>query len=242
MIRTFFLSWVLPLGGACIQVETDRLLARHLAAANAVFTDADPQRDMGPAPLTGVRRVFSAEEMTALARRYGMSVKAPLAGACFERSVHLLSEEALLPILTEALAMPAATIELVEYSRYAIPAGTLEFPRAGLGANGFWRGRVVYAEGRSATIWARIRIRDRESGEVVSPAKEHPVGAVRGPKEIERGDAVRVEVSSGGVLLAFQAAAESSGRIGDTVLVKNPSNGRRFQAQVLDKGKVAIRK
>ena len=43
-------------------------------------------------------------------------------------------------------------------------------------------------------------------------------------------------VTSGAALLRFQADAESSGRRGDNVLVRNPENGKLFQARVEGKG------
>ena len=49
-------------------------------------------------------------------------------------------------------------------------------------------------------------------------------------------------VISGGVLLAFDSQAESSGHIGEQVTVKNPISGQRFRGVVEDKGKVIVRK
>jgi flagella basal body P-ring formation protein FlgA len=62
------------------------------------------------------------------------------------------------------------------------------------------------------------------------------------PQAIARGDQVRVEVHSGAVLLAFDAAAESSGHTGEAVTVRNPANGQRFRAVVEGPGKVGIQK
>jgi flagella basal body P-ring formation protein FlgA len=60
--------------------------------------------------------------------------------------------------------------------------------------------------------------------------------------DIERGDRVAVEVTVGGAILDFEATAESSGRAGDTILMKNPDNGRSFQAKIQDKGHVLVEK
>ncbi len=62
------------------------------------------------------------------------------------------------------------------------------------------------------------------------------------PPQVERGEKVDVQVQSGDAYLEFQAEAESPGRVGDLVFLRNPENGRRFQARVEGKGKVAIRK
>jgi hypothetical protein len=62
------------------------------------------------------------------------------------------------------------------------------------------------------------------------------------PTAVKRGDKVAVSVTTGSVLLTFQSEAESSGRVGDTVIVRNPANGNRFVARVQDQGKVVVQK
>jgi flagella basal body P-ring formation protein FlgA len=58
--------------------------------------------------------------------------------------------------------------------------------------------------------------------------------------DVERGDRVEVEVKVGAAILDFSATAESSGRAGDSIMVKNPENGRTFQAKIQDKGHVLV--
>jgi flagella basal body P-ring formation protein FlgA len=60
------------------------------------------------------------------------------------------------------------------------------------------------------------------------------------PREVERGDKVTVDVNVGDAHLSFDAIAETSAHTGESVLIKNPENGRRFQAKVECKGKVVI--
>jgi len=60
--------------------------------------------------------------------------------------------------------------------------------------------------------------------------------------DVERGENVSVEVLAGLAKISFEAIAESSGRIGETVLIKNPQNGRYFQARIDSKGKVSVHK
>jgi flagella basal body P-ring formation protein FlgA len=203
---------------------------------------------------------------------------------CFERAAESLTAEKLLPALQASL--PGALIEILDFSRYAVPAGTLEFKRDGLTPAGFWRGRVVY-EGRSAPVWAKVRVTWEQTwveaietlapGRVIEAAqltirKEQraPFGApiadsveqiigrktartiragepifvsmMIAPFDVDKGDKVTVEVASGEARLSFEAVAESGGRAGGTVLIKNPENGRRFQARVDGKGKVSITK
>lgn len=75
-----------------------------------------------------------------------------------------------------------------------------------------------------------------------------PVGATPIPKaapsipEVRRGEQVSVEVTSGAALVRFQADAESGGRTGDSVLIRNPESGKLFQAMVEGKGKVVVQR
>jgi len=62
------------------------------------------------------------------------------------------------------------------------------------------------------------------------------------PPDVQRGDKVAVIVVSGAIQLKFDAETESAGHIGETVIVKNPENGRRFVARVEEKGKVVVKK
>ena len=66
--------------------------------------------------------------------------------------------------------------------------------------------------------------------------------AVLPPLAVKRGEKVTVTVISGGVVLKFESEAESSGREGDTVIMRNPENGNRFAARVEEQGKVVVNK
>ena len=272
---------------ACQIVEGDKILGKDLAAANPVFAKLDPEMVIGPAPLAGVRRVWHAEESVRLARLNNIAAEAPFGELCFERATGQLTAEALLPVLRSALAIEGAQIEILDFSRYGVPRGNLEFTRDGLTPAGLWRGRVTYAEGRSVSVWARVRVTSEQTwveaveplapGKIVDAAQlvvrkgqRFPFGAAPldsvetvvgkkltrtvhagepifafmliAPYEIERGDKVTVEVSSGEAKLGFEATAETAGRAGGSVLIRNPENGRRFQARVEGKGKVSITK
>lgn len=60
------------------------------------------------------------------------------------------------------------------------------------------------------------------------------------PREVNAGDTVTVEVSSGGARLALEGRAQAAGRRGDIIAVRNPANGRTFRATVQGPGKVAL--
>jgi flagella basal body P-ring formation protein FlgA len=52
------------------------------------------------------------------------------------------------------------------------------------------------------------------------------------PNEVNRGDLVQVEVHFGAAHLALTGRAETAGRVGDTVSVRNPDTSKVFQALV----------
>lgn len=60
------------------------------------------------------------------------------------------------------------------------------------------------------------------------------------PADVSRGDLVRVDVISGGAHLVTEGRAESSGRTGAMILVRNPSSGKDFRAQITGKGQVTV--
>jgi flagella basal body P-ring formation protein FlgA len=60
------------------------------------------------------------------------------------------------------------------------------------------------------------------------------------PEEVRRGALVEVAVESGGAVLRLTAPAETSGRLGERILVRNPETGRRFRATVRETGKAVL--
>jgi hypothetical protein len=227
------------LGGsawACAVVEGDRIGGADLAWEHASFQALDAAADLGPAPAAGARRIFRASELQAVAARFAITLPqdAPLE-ACFDRATSRLNETELMQMLTTALSLPGAHIEIVDYTRNALPLGKTEFLRSGLSAGGLWQGSQIYGNHRTVPIWARVRITGPD-GETIArwrPAT-HP--------DVQRGDQVHAEVRSGGVLLTFDATAESSAHVGEGVVVRNPANGQRFRAIVEARGKVTVQR
>ncbi len=226
--------WFAAVAVGCTPIEADRVYGKDLAAAHARFATLPAELDFGAAPVAGARRTIRTLELERIAREHHLSIE-PGTELCFERTTMLLEGDSLRETLAVALGRPGE-IEVLDYSRTPLPMGRLEFRAGSLSPTGLWSGRLLYGENRSVPIWVRVRITDAESGKLIAaPASS------AGPA-INRGQTVRVEVTSGGVLLAFDAAAESSGHIGEAVTVRNPANGQRFRAIVEAKGKAGIRK
>jgi flagella basal body P-ring formation protein FlgA len=85
-----------------------------------------------------------------------------------------------------------------------------------------------------ADVVGRAPRRSVRAGEAIRPAQ------LMAPPVVARGEAVSVEVTSGGAQIKLEAKAETSGRRGEMVMLRNPENGRRFQARVESPGKVTI--
>jgi flagella basal body P-ring formation protein FlgA len=60
------------------------------------------------------------------------------------------------------------------------------------------------------------------------------------PNAVERGQTVLVEVRSGAALLKIEATAESAGRAGDTIPLRNRISGQVFRAEVKEKGRAVL--
>lgn len=278
------------LAAGCIAVEGDRIRAADLAAAVPAFAALAPGETLGYAPSPGARRMLSPRELERIAGQHGIALPAA-SGVCVERAMERLTEERVLGALRTAAENPQARIELLEFSRYPVPRGELEFTRSGYAAPLdsrlplVWRGRLKYAGSRSVPVWARVRIsvagtrivaaEDLPAGRPIQasrlrveaadlpPFGDPGIGAVEAaagriprrsiragapiaantldlPKEVERGETVSVEVTSGAAQLSLKAKAETAGRKGDLVMLRNPDNGRRFQGRVEGQGRVTI--
>jgi flagella basal body P-ring formation protein FlgA len=60
------------------------------------------------------------------------------------------------------------------------------------------------------------------------------------PNDVSRGDLVAIEVRSGKARLTFSARAESAGRTGDMIAVRNPESNKIFRARVCAKDKAIV--
>ena len=221
---------------ACVAVEQDRVLAKDLVPENAWFARFDPGLEIALTPLAGITRVIKSGELAALARRNRIIwwSRVPSPPCALNELPRRSRRNACSRFWNRSWGGSPVTI--LEYSRYPVPSGEIEFTRAGLTRAGLWRGRVIYGNRHSTPVWAKVAL---EPSAAESSAAQPRWDK---PRAIERGERVAVEVTSGGARLAFQATAESAGHAGDSVLVRNPENGRLFQAKVLGNGKVLIHK
>jgi flagella basal body P-ring formation protein FlgA len=85
--------------------------------------------------------------------------------------------------------------------------------------------------GQVAGKWPRLPIRD---GTAIR------TDLLENPRDVVRGEAVRVEVRDGGAHLELEATAEGSGAYGEIISVVNPISKKRFPARVEGKGRVSV--
>jgi flagella basal body P-ring formation protein FlgA len=66
------------------------------------------------------------------------------------------------------------------------------------------------------------------------------LAALLKPKQVNSGAVVRVDVQDGATHLSLDGRAETGGRTGDMVTVRNPSSGKAFQARVIGEDAVLV--
>jgi len=278
------LAALAPASAQCLPVSGERILAGDMARAVPAFAGMAPELALGYAPAPGSRRTYGAPELARLARRYGLAVD-PGKQACFMRSVETLTRERVEAALRASI--PAARIEVVEFSRQPIPPGDLRFPVSGLPADEaarsplLWHGAVSAPGQSDFPVWAKVRI--QVSGKRVTatealapgrpieraqlreepydgppglpdlsqivgrvPRRPIPAGAaierqwLDAPADVVRGERVRVEIRSGQARVLLDGEAQSSGRRGEVIGVRNPSNGKILRVTVAARGRAVL--
>ena len=75
----------------------------------------------------------------------------------------------------------------------------------------------------------------------IPAGQEFALNALDEPRDISKGDKVRVSVIDGSATLSLDMIAQSSGKKGESILVHNPSTGKNFRAVVEEKGRATMR-
>ncbi len=74
----------------------------------------------------------------------------------------------------------------------------------------------------------------------IPAGRELHLSQTAAPLEVRRGDSVEVEVESGATRLSITGRAESAGRLGDVIPIRNLSSNKIFQARIAARGKARI--
>lgn len=159
------LSLLLPgmVAATCLPVNGDRILGRDLAMADPQFSRLPATLQLASAPVAGMTRVFALAELRQIARANGIGFSDG-SEICFEVPMRVPSDADFIESMRQSLPK-AATLQLVDRGRAAIPAGRIEFPLSSLeppaaGVDGaqLWRGFVQYTDTRRIAVWARVTV------------------------------------------------------------------------------------
>jgi flagella basal body P-ring formation protein FlgA len=159
--------------------------------------------------------VFTVPQLQSIAESAGITGN-PAQEVCFELSMApLRAEDAIESMRKE---YPDAEIEIVDFSRFSVPEGTVFFPISGLqrstNSSLLWRGYINYGSDRKFSVWARVNLTIRatrvltteslRAGQLIQP-EQLRVEQYEGPP-LEPGFASAVDQVAGRMLRGFVAA------------------------------------
>jgi hypothetical protein len=225
------------LASTCLEIATDRILARDLARVLPEFATVPGDAVFGLAPRPGIRRDIRRTELQSFANKWSIE----LGGSetvCVSGRLRTIDRNEVAAALEDSLSKLLGgghDTEVLAIANHPVPEGELVFPPTTWSREGpgriRWRGYVVSASGARYPVWAAVRVPEGE-----------PVRAVRKaiPHDVKAGDSVDIVVRMGAARLSLSALAETSGRTGDRVTFKNRESGRRFHAVVTGPGRARI--
>lgn len=225
------------LGAACVESRGDRILARDLVSAVPEFAAVPGDAALGLTPRPGVERIIRPQELRSFASRWSVTIPVtePVCVTGRLRTVDVPQAESALRKAYDALTGEGAPLEVIAVSNRSVPDGDLIFPASAWSPEGKdrirWRGHVVAASGAKYPVWAVVRA---DTSKISRPVR------LPTPRDIKAGDDVHVVVTMGAARLSLDALAETSGRVGERVTLKNRESGRRFAATVAGPGEATI--
>jgi hypothetical protein len=163
---------------------------------------------------------------------------------------HLLTICLTMPLLTQPVRAACLPVEGERILGKDIAAANQEFraldPAAEIGFAPRPGVTRIFQRAELATLARKFDIELKTRLESVCFVRPANAAAAQKPVAVKmdvlRGEQVAVEVTSGAALLKFVGDAETSGHVGDSVLVRNPENGKRFEAKVEGTGKVLVQR
>jgi flagella basal body P-ring formation protein FlgA len=170
MQRTLCLLFFVLEALACTAIDGERILAQDLAKTIPSFLSMEPDVDLGPAPSPGVKRILSRTQLARLATTHEIPTGELPESLCLERKQAVLEPELLLATIERAareiLPGDEVRVEMLDYTRYPMPAGSLNFQRPGISGGAgkaldsalLWRGTLTTATRRSLPIWVKAKV------------------------------------------------------------------------------------
>jgi flagella basal body P-ring formation protein FlgA len=244
-------------GCLAVGAADDQIVLRDISSAFATTESVSLDTAIALAPAPGVDRRFELGELQRIAAR--LRLPEPGHEVCVTRPAAPLDPARLLAALQAVL--PGARIEVLDYSRYSVPEGVIEFPPESLRAvsnGGMWSGSIRYGGRHRVTIWARVNVsvaatriiatRDLPAGRPIDPdalrvesRDEFPSPESR-PSRIEAvaGLAPRRPIRAGDIIRTAWLEAPKAVTRGETVQVEVREGGAflRLPGQALASGVV----
>jgi flagellar basal body P-ring formation protein FlgA len=242
------LSAILLAGCLAVKPAADHITAGDLVPLFPGLETVPADTPLGWAPAPGVSRVFRVPELAAFAANFHLD--APHSEICVQRTVTPPDPARMLTAMQKVL--PTARIEILDFSRRAIPDGEMEFARSGLReepSGAFWGGNIRYAGTRLFPIWAKVAVwvkvqrvvalSDLERGAVVNDSMvrvetrdEFPT-AGDFPESADQvlGQAVRLPIRAGTAIRKAQLEAPKEVLNGETVIVDVWSGGAHLKLE-----------
>jgi flagella basal body P-ring formation protein FlgA len=253
----------LTAAGQCVEVAGDRIRAGDLASSVPEFSHRPPEAEVAISPLPGSVRHLRAVE---LSRVLGSPVKVDI---CVVRMTRTLTADEISAAMRSSIPDPSIRLSVVDYSHSPVPPGAVEFPLSGLAQAATsssprpitWRGRVRYDAGRTAAVWATVRIsvprqvlvarRQVRAGEAFASddveEKTIDYASLTPPQAIDLKTLTNSETSrdvpAGAIIERSMLRSRAVVRKGDTirVAVKSPGAELRFDAPVVSAARIGDR-
>ena len=242
-LTVFALAGCLAVGAA-----RNQILADDLAAVFPEWATVPPETPLALAPAPGVQRVFRLPELRRLAERFSLA-PVPDHEICLTRPVTVSTADRLLAAMQKEI--PAAHIDLLDFSRQPAPDGELVFPASGLRqteAGGYWNGYVRYAGDHLFRLWARVKVhvaavrvvatQDLRPGQALDAAQlrvetreEVPAAGVVSTVEEVVGKVPRRAIAAGTALRAEWLEPAKAVLRGETVQVEVVFGGARLKLE-----------
>ena len=166
MIGFYFLPLILLSHAPCLAISTDKVLAKNIAEREPDFAGLDPDLQFTFAPLPGIQRVLSRQELAAFLRRNGAKPSDLLQDLCIERETARIKETDLSTAIRAAVKIADVHVQILDYSRQPMPPGVLQFKAETVSLHALrpfdgailWPGRLLYDGRRSVAIWVRAMV------------------------------------------------------------------------------------
>jgi flagella basal body P-ring formation protein FlgA len=236
-----------------VGAQNDQVVAGDLAKGFQEWAAVPSDTPLGLAPAPGAQRVFRLPELRRLAERFDIT-SAPDHEVCVTRPVSALSADRMLAAMQREL--PAAHINLLDFSRQPAPEGELVFPISGLrqtSGGGYWTGYVTYGGKHHFMLWARVEVRmaatrviavrDIKPGEALDAPQfrietrdEIPATAYAGAVEEVTGMVSRRAIAAGTALRKDWLEAAKVVMRGETVEVEAVQGGAHLKLEGIAEG------